>query len=136
MRIRQENAGRLSVMNCPVCGGHEVLVHRTLLQKLFYRHARRCVQCGLSRMAARGYAAAFIATFAFLTSRYTSCIRCGNPDVAHLPSGDRLESRTWNPFGWMQALIGAPPLLCPICRIKFHDYRSVRPLPQPQRKAS
>jgi hypothetical protein len=110
---------------CPRCGHHLVRTHRTALQKLLYSDTFRCTSC---RLRVRNLHRIFNLNFAFYTSRYTHCIRCGTPRVERLAKRDRIDSLSHHPASALFHITGAPLKRCPSCRLQYYDWRP--PVPE------
>lgn len=66
----------------------------------------------------------FEATWAFVSTRQTSCIMCGNPRVKRIPARDRIDAMSVHPLSILFGLLGAPIYHCNACRHQYHDWRS------------
>lgn len=110
--------------DCPTCGRHLARTHRNALQRLIYRETFRCPKCR-GRVSRLHQPLDSAITFYF--SRYTHCIRCGNPKVHRVSRRDRVDSVSPKLASRILHLTGAPLNKCPACRLQYYDWRRVEP---------
>ena len=105
---------------CPKCGGHLRKVHRKNFEHLACAAAYACRGCN-SRV--RRFHPWWISTFRFVFSRHTRCIRCGTECVHRVYKRDRIDDVSLTPLSLLQQILGAPKNKCPLCRLRYHDFR-------------
>ena len=109
---------------CPHCNGRLDRVHRNLLERLVCRRVMACARC---RRRFREWRIPLDAEAVFLSSRYTCCIQCGNPQVRRLPKRDGIDRMSSHPLSLLMGLAMSPIYHCRLCRLQYRDWRQVTP---------
>jgi hypothetical protein len=122
-----------AVPECPKCGGHLRKVHRQVYERLFCAAAYACRHCNFRVRRFRPW---WTSICQFTFSRYTRCIRCGTVRVHRVYKRDRIDEASWHPFSLIQQILGAPKNKCPLCRLRYHDFRPLAPAARANQKAA
>ena len=108
---------------CPKCSSPLDRQRRSSVERVLYRKLWVCRSCGTRVHAWR---IPLEATWLFLSTRYTSCIMCGNTRVRRIPARDRIDAMSAHPVSMLFGLAGAPIYHCNACRHQYHDWRPLR----------
>ena len=109
---------------CVQCGAYTKKVRRTPWERLICGSAYQCQEC---KRRYRFMNLRWSATFRFIFSRYTVCVKCGRPDVHGFHRRDPIVDRSWHPLSLIQQVVFAPRRHCPYCRLQYFDVRRVAP---------
>lgn len=110
---------------CPRCSLPLDRQRRTPIERILFRKLWQCRSCGTRIHVWR---IPFEATRAFVSTRHTSCIMCGNIRVRRIPVRDRIDAMSAHPLSVLLGLLGAPIYHCNACRHQYHDWRSLAPV--------
>ncbi len=113
---------------CPECSLPLDRQRRTSIERVLYRRLWVCRSCGARVHVWR---IPFEATWAFVSTRHTSCIMCGNTRVRRIPVRDRIDAMSAHPLSMLFGLMGAPIYHCNACRHQYRDWRSLAPVTEP-----
>ena len=96
-----------------------VRVRRTLGERLFYRIAMECPECGFRKKRGRRFLQKW--------STVARCPRCLRDQLKVFRKRDRTEGFRGGLFRRVQGLLGAKLCYCSSCRLQFYDMRKLVP---------
>ncbi|MCS7041264.1 MAG: hypothetical protein N2036_00385 [Bryobacteraceae bacterium] len=107
----------LRLDQCPVCGSRSLVRRkRSLAERLRHAAVYRCTFC-------RFEASVPLTVLYPQLSRIARCPRCSSTALRVLARRDPIERLYRGPLSMLWALLGAPILYCPFCRLQFYDFR-------------
>ncbi|SRR5258708_40236246 len=108
---------------CGQCGDKLYKVRRKWWQRIFYKSAYRCRECGVREDHKKRW-------FRMTISRTCCCPWCGRTELKRLRKMDSVENFKTGFFRTVQKWFGAPLYYCDRCRLQFHDFRRLAAKPR------